>query len=215
MTTPTSADPSTQVRSVGRLWKVAAVLGALATIGFALAWRGAEGRATTDDGLSPAVVEMRTAAREFAVALTNFDAATIDADFDRIVAMATGDFAEEADRFYDDEIRADLREARATSRSEVRDLYVQRYDGASGSVFAVVDQTVANNLSPRPVTDVLRVELGLRRVDDEWKVSTVDVLDAPAAAQADGLDATTDGGGEETSGGGGATTAPEPPADGG
>lgn len=184
-------------RSVGTLWKVVAVLGVLGTVGFGLAWRGAEGRAATEDGVTPAAVEMRDAARSFAVALTNFDAATIDADFDRIVEFATGDFATEADRFYDDEIRTQLREARATSRSEVRDLYVQRFDGASGSVFVVVDQTIANDLSPRPVTDVLRIDLGLRLVEGEWLVSSVDVLDAPVADQAGaaGLDDTTDGGG--------------------
>jgi hypothetical protein len=202
LSTPTAPPPAREAarppeRSVGTFWKVVAVLGVLGTIGFGLAWRGAEGRAATADGVTPAAVEMRDAARSFAVALTNFDAATIDADFDRIVEFATGDFAAEADRFYDDEIRTQLRDARATSRSEIRDLYVQRFDGASGSVFVVVDQTIANDLSPRPVTDVLRIDLGLRLVEGEWLVSSVDVLDAPAADQADaaGLDDTTDGGG--------------------
>jgi Mce-associated membrane protein len=171
--------------SAATVWKVLAVLGVLGTIGFGLAWRGAEGRAAGRDGLAPEVVEMRGAAREFAIALTNFDAATIDADFDRIVDSATGDFAEEADRFYDEEIRSQLRDAQATSRSEVRDLYVQSFDGDTGTAFAVVDQSVANNRSPQPVTDTLRIELGMARVDGGWKVRTVEVLDAPPDAQAD------------------------------
>jgi hypothetical protein len=169
--------------TAGTMWKVVAVLGVLGTIAFGLAWRAASGDAVTADGLSPDVVEMRTAGREFAIALTNFDAATIDADFDRIVDSATGDFAEEADRFYDEDIRTQLRDAQATSRSEIRDIYVQSFAGDSGRIFFVADQTVANNLSPQPITDVLRVELGMALVDGEWKVRTVVVLDAPPGTQ--------------------------------
>jgi hypothetical protein len=160
-------------------------LGPLGTIGFGLAWRSADSRAVTEDGLAPAVVDMRTAGREFAIALTNFDASTIDADFDRIVDFATGDFAEEADRFYDEEIRSQLRDAQATSRSEIRDIYVQSFSGDTGVVFFTADQTVANNLSPQPITDTLRVELGMIRVEGAWKVRTVEVLDAPPGSQLD------------------------------
>jgi hypothetical protein len=171
--------------SAGTVWKVLAVLGLLGTIGFGLAWRSADSHATTKDGLAPEVIDMRTAGREFAIALTNFDASTIDADFDRIVDFATGDFADEADRFYDEEIRSQLREAQATSRSEIRDIYVQSFSGDTGLVFFTADQTIANNLSPQPITDTLRVELGMVRVEGEWKIRTVEVLDAPAGSQLD------------------------------
>lgn len=197
--------------STGTVWKVLAVLGVLGTIGFGLAWRTADSRAVTEDGLAPAVVDMRTAGREFAIALTNFDASTIDADFDRIVDFATGDFAEEADRFYDEEIRAQLRDAQATSRSEIRDIYVQSFSGDTGSVFFTADQTVANNLSPQPITDTLRVELGMIRVEGEWKVRTVEVLDAPPGSQLDasGLDDEGSAGASATSEPASTTTAPE------
>lgn len=171
------------VPTVGTVWKVLAVLGVIGTIGFALAWRAADSRAATEDGLAPAAIEMRTAGRQFATALTNFDAATIDADFDRILAFATGDFAEEAEGFYDEEIRTGLRDAQATSRSEIRDIYVQSFAGDRGVVFFVADQTVANNLSPQPTTDTLRVELSMVRQGGEWLVSGVEVLDAPASSQ--------------------------------
>jgi Mce-associated membrane protein len=173
------------VPTVGTVWKVLAVLGVIGTIGFALAWRAADSRAATEDGLAPAAVEMRTAGREFAIALTNFDAATIDADFDRILDFATGDFAEEAEGFYDEEIRTGLRDAQATSRSEIRDIYVQSFGKDRGVVFFVADQTVANNLSPQPTTDTLRVELSMVRTGGEWKVGGVEVLDAPAGSQLD------------------------------
>jgi Mce-associated membrane protein len=180
---PRSRAAARPTPSAGTVWKVLAVLGILGTIGFGLAWRTADSRAATEDGLAPEVVDMRTAGREFAIALTNFDASTIDADFDRIVDFATGDFAEEADRFYDEEIRAQLRDAQATSRSEIRDIYVQSFAGDTGVVFFTADQTVANNLSPQPITDTLRVELGMARVEGAWKVRTVEVLDAPPGSQ--------------------------------
>lgn len=183
---PRSRAAARPVPTTATWWKVVAVIGVLGTIGFGLAWRGAQAEAVTEDGVSPAVVEMRTAARDFAIALTNFDASTIDADFDRIVDSATGEFAEEADRFYDEQIRSDLRDAQASSQSEVTSLYVQSYTGDAGSVFVTIDQTVVNNLSPQPVTDTLRIELGMAQVDGDWKVRTVEVLDAPPGAQLDG-----------------------------
>ncbi|HEX7131853.1 MAG TPA: hypothetical protein VF228_04725 [Iamia sp.] len=185
-TTSRSRAAARPTPSAGTVWKILAVLGVLGTIGFGLAWRTADAKATNEDGLAPEVVDMRTAGREFAIALTNFDASTIDADFDRIVDFATGDFAEEADRFYDEEIRSQLREAQATSRSEIRDIYVQSFSGDTGVVFFTADQTVANNLSPQPITDTLRVELGMARVDGAWKVRTVEVLDAPPGSQLEG-----------------------------
>ncbi len=183
-TTPTrSRAAGRPTPSAGTVWKVLAVLGVVGTIGFGLAWRAADSRAVTEDGLSPQVVDMRTAGREFAIALTNFDASTIDADFDRIVDFATGDFAEEAERFYDEEIRSQLRDAQATSRSEIRDIYVQSFSGDAGTIFFTADQTIANNLSPRPITDTLRVELDMVREGGDWKVRTVEVLEAPASGQ--------------------------------
>lgn len=196
--------------STGTVWKVLAVLGVLGTIGFGLAWRTAESNAATEDGLAPAVVDMRTAGREFAIALTNFDASTIDADFDRIVDFATGDFAEEADRFYDEEIRSQLRDAQATSRSEIRDIYVQSFSGDTGVVFFTADQTVANNLSPQPITDTLRVELGMIRVEGEWKVRTVEVLDAPPGSQLDASGLADEGAGETSEGTGPVSTTTTP-----
>jgi hypothetical protein len=162
---------------------VLAVLGLLGTLGFGLAWRaertGAapEATATAQDGAS---AELLARARTFSELLTNFDGATIDADFDELTAMATGEFRSQVDQFFSDRIRTQLKEAQAASRGEVRSAYVQTAEEDRGTVFVVVDQTIANNRSPQPQADTLRMELGLVLEDGTWMVERVAVLTAPS-----------------------------------
>lgn len=168
-----------------RVLAVVALLGVVGTLAFGFLWVRdvRDGRAET---------AMADQAEEFLLALTNFDAATVDEDFDAIVEAGTGDFEDQADEFFGSEVRSALREVQASSRGEVRDLYVQSFDGDSGRVFAVVDQTIANNRFPQPQSDQLRVELALDHEGGGWKVSDVIVLEAPAAA---GATPTVDGAG--------------------
>ncbi len=169
---PSSFGPLTVVLAV------LAVAGLAGTLFFGFAWN----RERTADA---AEASMRTTASDFLVALFDFDGRTIDDDFDNIMSYATGQFADQAEaQFADDDTRAALREVQASSRVEVRDLFVQSFDGDRGRVFAVVDQTIANNQFPQPRSDQVRLEVGLRRVDGDWKVATLDVLEAPAAQAA-------------------------------
>lgn len=178
---PADADRGGDTPSYGPLTVVLAVLaaaGLAGTLFFGFAWN----RERTADA---AEASMRTTASDFLVALFDFDGRTIDDDFDNIMSYATGDFADQAEaQFADDDTRAALREVQASSRVEVRDLFVQSFDGDRGRVFAVVDQTIANNQFPQPRSDQVRLEVGLRRVDGDWKVATLDVLEAPAAQAA-------------------------------
>lgn len=157
-------------------WLVAiATFGVVGTAVFALLWLSA-------DDAGPDTTEMAGTAREFVTALTNFDGADIDADFDAIADFAAGEFADQIQTtFGDQQTRTDLREAQASSRGEIVDLFVQSFDGDQGRVFAVVDQTVANNRTPAPQADTLRVEIVLREIDGEWNVTSLNVLQAPAA----------------------------------
>ncbi|CAN5403134.1 hypothetical protein BH10ACT1_BH10ACT1_27240 [soil metagenome] len=194
-----SASTATKVRSPGprrpvtaktdrglgrRLPWVLALLGLIGTVGFAIAWHGAE------DGPGPAptasadgeAASMADGATAFTEALTNFDGATIDRDFDRIVALSTGEFRGQADDFFSSKVRKQLKEAQASSRGEIRSAYVQSFDDDRGSVFVVLDQTIANNKSPKPKADTLRMELTMARTGGRWLVSRVDVLTAPSGA---------------------------------
>jgi hypothetical protein len=155
-------------------WGLAAlaVLGIAGTVGFGLAWAGANGRTQGEGRVS-------AAARTFLRDLTNFDAKTVDADFSAVTGMATGNFAAQADRFFNSNIRQALQKALASSRGQIRQLYVQSYDGTNASVYAVVDQLYVNNKVTSPQSDVLRVLVDLTQVSGTWKISQVSVLQGP------------------------------------
>jgi hypothetical protein len=153
---------------------VLAVLGLVGTIGFGLAWNGERNH----DAQASAA---KAAGRDFLIALTNFDGKTIDTDFDRIVSYATGAFGQQADQFFGSDVRKALRERQASSRGEIQSLYLQSYAGGRARIFAVVDQTIANNQFPAPQSDELRVEVGLTHLSKGWRVYDVRVLQAPNA----------------------------------
>ncbi|HVX23232.1 MAG TPA: hypothetical protein VHB02_17965 [Acidimicrobiales bacterium] len=161
-----------------------AVLGVAGTVGFGVAWAGQRGQAGGE-------AQAKASARTFLVALTNFDAKTVDADFSAITHMATGSFAGQADKFFNSSIRQQLEDALASSRGQIRDLYVQTYDGARASVYAVVDQLYANNKLSSPQSDVLRIVVDLAQVGGAWKVANVTVLTGPSLGSGSGAAAST------------------------
>ena len=126
-------------------------------------------------------------ARDFVVALTNFDGDTINEDFDRIESYATDEFVEDLDRFFDAETRQALATVQASSRGQIRHLYMQSFDDGRARFFAVVDQTIANSKLPAPQSDELRLEFGLREVSGNWRVYDLRVLQAPPATVAGGV----------------------------
>jgi hypothetical protein len=152
-----------------------AVLGLLGTIVFGLLWAGSSASSQTD----PA---MQQAARAFLVDLTNFNAKSVDADFNSINAMATGTFSSQATKFFNSSIRSALESALAESRGQIRNLYVQTDSGSKASVYAVVDQVYVNNKISTPQSDVLRVLVNLAKVGSTWKISDVTVLEGATPA---------------------------------
>lgn len=172
--------PATPARTSRLPWVLAA-LGLVGTLVFGGLWLSARGDdAGSATATTGAAADVEAAANRFAKALTNFDGATIDANVDQIVALSTGDFQDEVDQFFSSDTRKQLKEASASSRGEIRSSYVQGIDGDRGSAFVVLDQTIANDRSPQPKADTLRMEVALREVDGEWLVQRVNVLDAPS-----------------------------------
>lgn len=152
---------------------VIAVLGIAGTIGFGTAWAGLNAKAQGE-------AQARATASSFIVDLTNFNAKNVDSDFSHVSALATGTFAHQARQVFGSPIRLDLQKALASSRGQVRDLYVQSYSGSTASVYAVVDQTYVNDKMKAPAADVLRVVLELTRTAQGWRVSDVTVLQGPS-----------------------------------
>jgi Mce-associated membrane protein len=147
-----------------------AVAGVAGTVGFGLAWSSGN---TQQSGANQA----KATASTFLIALTNFDAKSIDADFSKITNMATGNFSSQANKFFGSDIRQKLETALATSRGQIRDIYVESYGGGQASVYSVIDQVYANNTNKTPQSDVLRVVVNLTQRPQGWKVSNVTVLE--------------------------------------
>jgi hypothetical protein len=105
------------------------------------------------------------------------NAKSIDADFAKITNMAMGNFSSQANKFFGSDIRQKLETALATSRGQIRDIYVESYGGGQASVYSVIDQVYANNTSKTPQSDVLRVVVNLTQRPAGWKVSNVTVLE--------------------------------------
>jgi hypothetical protein len=168
---PRRRDDGDRVRARELVLLVVAVLGIAGTILFGLRWKELH-----DDEQARQDVEQ--AAGEFLDALFEWDGATIDPDFDRILDFATGQFEEEAQAtFADDETRQALREGQAASRADSLDIFVRSLNGEDARVFAVVDVTAVNAEFPDRRADTVRIEIGMTREGGDWKVYDVNLLD--------------------------------------
>lgn len=168
---------------------IVAMLGVGGTVGFATAFG-------MDQAKMAATARVQTVSRDFLMALTNFDAKNIDSDFSRIEGYSTGAFGTQARGFFGSaSFRAKLQAAQASSRGQVRHLYVESLAGSHATVYSVVDQTYANNKTSTPKLDVLRVVLNLTKLPNGWHISQVTVLTPPAAsaASSSGLGAASGG----------------------
>lgn len=170
----TTAAPRRRRRGVAVL-AIVAVLGIAGTVTFWQKWSGL-------NDTQQAAAGARQSADTFLVALTNFDAKSVDADFTRITDMATGPFAKQANQFFNSSIRQQLETALASSRGQVRSLYVQNVGGGQATVYAVVDQLYVNRTLSAPQSDVLRVVVQLDQQGGAWKIADVTVLEGPNLA---------------------------------
>ena len=149
---------------------------ALAAAGaFAYLWQTAAGSAQAES-------ELRAEARRFVLALTNFGSETIEDDVDEIRSFASGPFADEVDELFGNATIAAIRKAEAASTGRVEEIFVQEMDGGSASVFAVVRGEVANKNIAEPRTDVVRMEVGLVRSGERWKVERVELFQSPTTS---------------------------------
>ncbi len=152
---------------------VIAVAGIAGTIVFERAWSNLNAQQAM-------AAQARSVATTFLSDLTNFNAKTVDSDFARLTRMATGSFATQANRFFNSSIRQQLETALASSRGQIRDMYVQQVAGNQAQVYAVIDQLYVNRTLSAPQSDVLRVVVELVDKAPTWKISDVTVLEGPS-----------------------------------
>jgi len=174
-------DRSVPSRRAFRLVSLLAVIGVIGTLVFGILYttKNSSGGPVQD----PAVV---SASRAFLTDFFNFNAKTVDADFNAVDAMATGAFSTQAQQFFNASIRKALEQALAESRGQIRYVAVQSENQGAGtaSVYAVVDQTYVNNKITTPQADVVRLVADLKQVNGVWKISDVTVLEGATPASA-------------------------------
>ena len=164
-----------------RIVSVLAAVGLLLALIFGILY--ATGGGGDDHVQDPAVL---AASRTFLTNFFNFDAKTVDANFNTVQGMATGAFSNQAHQFFNSNIRKALQQALAESRGQIRDLEVQADDPGAGtaSIYAVIDQTYVNNKISTPQSDVVRLTADLKQVNGTWKISNVTVLEGASPASA-------------------------------
>ena len=174
-----SGDRSVPSRRAFRLVSLLAVIGVIGTLVFGILYttKSGSGGPVQD----PAVVNV---SRAFLTDFFNFNAKTVDADFNAVDGMATGAFATQAQQFFNASIRKALEQALAESRGQIRYVAIQSENQGAGtaSVYAVVDQTYVNNKITSPQADVVRLVADLQQVNGVWKISDVTVLEGATPA---------------------------------
>ncbi|HEY5384702.1 MAG TPA: hypothetical protein VIJ56_05655 [Acidimicrobiales bacterium] len=167
-------------RRAFRLVSLLAVIGVIGTLVFGILYTTKSSSGAVQD---PAVV---SASRAFLTDFFNFNAKTVDSDFNAVDGMATGAFATQAQQFFNASIRKALEQALAESRGQIRYVAVQSENQGAGtaSVYAVVDQTYVNNKITSPQADVVRLVAALKQVNGVWKISDVTVLEGATPASA-------------------------------
>lgn len=160
---------------------------AIAAIGLAvfstLQWRALATEAATR-------AEVEAVAGTFLLELTTWDASDgLAGTREQLAAFGTGTFRDEVDQLFSAELSAELRDVGATSEGEVQDIFLQRIENDRAIVFGVVLQT-QDTSETDPDTIARSARVVLERVEGEWKVSQVQMIDPGTS----GLGAVTSGG---------------------
>ena len=116
---------------------------------------------------------MRDTAEEFLTALFEFDGSTINEDFDRILQLRHRRVPAPGGQLLLGRRAApgSWRRTRWPAGGNLKDLYVQSVDGDTAHVFAVGDETIANNLAtPAGAGTSGDSRSGVTHEDGEWKV---------------------------------------------
>jgi hypothetical protein len=125
---------------------------------------------------------LRSTANQFANALFTFDAGSLNQNISQAQALSTPAYAQTIASFYTADQVAAAKTAQASSRADIKSVFVEGINGDSASVFVVLTDTYANNKDPKPRVDDVRMILSFKRTSGAWKVADVQVLQAPPAA---------------------------------
>lgn len=154
-----------------RLVASIAVLALLVGLGAERAWSWQQIREERTQG----EVAVRAASHQVA-ALISISQGTVDAEIDRLLAGATGDFRSElGDRA--DELRAAMAKEKVDAEGAVDSAALEEINGAKATVLVAASGTVKNAsiATPEPRRYRFRVDL-VREKDDHWLVSGMEFV---------------------------------------
>ena len=174
-TAPTHARLSGAARP-SRLLLAIAVLGVGGTATFASLWATKGGGGTNDQ-----TAAVLAAAKTFIHDLTNFDAKSIDADFNKLSNEATGAFYGQTQSIFA-AYKAQLENDLVKSVGQTQFVAVQKINGNQASVYAQADQIFANDKSTSPASDELQLLISLTEVNGTWKISNAQVQNLASGA---------------------------------
>ncbi len=147
------------------LWLVLVVALVAAAVFFGLKARSAEQRESSRDAALQA-------ARQEALNLTSVDGTDLDADLQRVLQGASGqfrtEFAAQAER-----LKQLLTENEVRAEGRVLDAGIVRYDDDSATALVVVDSLVKNKSAPDGQNRNYRMQLVLDHVGDRWLTSSL------------------------------------------
>jgi Mce-associated membrane protein len=129
----------------------------------------------TRDQSESARQDALAAARQYAVDLTTYDFATVDADFQRFARHGTKEFRAS----YAATIAASkpgIVKAQTRSLGTVVGAGLESYADDKASVLIALDQEIRSATRPGPTVDRSRIRLTLVRSGNGWLVSAVKVL---------------------------------------
>ena len=148
------------------------VLALAAAVTFGVLWQ-------TSSGEDAERKELEDRAESFVLALTNFSSDTIDADVEAIRSFATGAFEDQVNELFSEETIAAIEQAEATSTGTLEALFVQSMTDEDASVFAVLSEEITNQTLDEPRSDIVRMEVGLVKTGEGWKVDSVELFQSP------------------------------------
>ncbi|WP_019876201.1 hypothetical protein [Sporichthya polymorpha] len=119
--------------------------------------------------------ELLAIAETYAVNLTTYDSARLDADFARVMDVATGQFRSEYE-VAQDSLRELIVKYQGKATGKVLARAVLSLDGGRGEVVLFVDQTVTNTNSDQPKIDRLRMRMGLEKQSGRWLINKLDLV---------------------------------------
>jgi Mce-associated membrane protein len=129
----------------------------------------------TRDRAEDARRDVLAAARQYAVDLTTYDFATIDADFRRFARHGTKAFQASYAATIATSKPAIVK-AQSRSLGTVVGAGIESYGGGKASVLLAVDQEIHSATKRGPTVERSRIRLTLVRSGDGWLISAVQVL---------------------------------------